>query len=243
MVLLAPCSSALCILFALNVLTTQSRPVDETVESTNRTGELQGNMASINLTRERHPYHGHTCNSDRAWTSPALNRDDCEAVLRRVQSEAARVGSNNMEFFTLHGGPPQYHIPQVITPITFEVRTCTLGIVMIRDLPQGLLPSLPQPAHGWSAGDISSFIDVRLQGLMLSTSCINEGEGGWAFAGRIEGAIAVLMTATGSIISDYIRPLYNSGGNTTSETSYGDEDGGGEGGGHSGGDGGDQIYA
>ena len=204
-------SQLLSSLLALTIIPTLvlSHPVIDSVDPVQLSNISTTNNAS-EVGLDPQPHHYFQCTSSPTWITPRINPQDCSAALSALRNENVILGQGFYEFYSIPFGHPQYHLPQIPTPVTYTRGTCTIGIAMIIELDPRLLPGLAPAQRAWRASDVSKWGDIFLGALEVYERCIRRNNnGGWISKGRYHGGIATAVYATGSNVWEILKPPNN----------------------------------
>ncbi|KAF6218772.1 hypothetical protein HO133_005315 [Letharia lupina] len=130
-------------------------------------------------------------------------KDNCFQAWRRFLSSDFALYKNT-EFEFLHPGVTPSHpdVPKMATPRRYIMKSCTVALANLADIPIGILPT--EPPGPFPRSDLGRFVDFRSPIIAVRTGCLGmRKEVGWAAVGR-QQAMAILVFSTSAPIDRMI---------------------------------------
>lgn len=131
------------------------------------------------------------------WVTPFFEGSDCSVAIDKFHNREYPVWSTTyLEFFTYRLYPPLPSIWAQRTPRRYRHKSCTMAIVMLSDMPPGIVPP---PASRYSASDLASYSDLERAARGVLMKCISpiRKQGKNLDRRRIEGVRVGFANPTG----------------------------------------------
>ena len=126
-------------------------------------------IAHENFTGHPHPSDP-ICGEFPTWVTSSFLAGDCYTCIDKLHNREVDIWSAAfLEFFsydTISPYPPSIWAQR--TPRKYRYKSCTLAIVMLKDMPQGILP-----ARGFPGTDLSSYTFLEMAARNVLAKCMS----------------------------------------------------------------------
>ena len=144
------------------------------------------------------------CIDDPSWVTSSFLAGDCYTCIDKLHNRDVDVWSGAfLEFFsyaTLPPTPPSVWAQR--TPRKYRYKSCTLAIVMLRDMPEGTIPG-----RGFPGTDLSSYAFLEMAAKNVLAKCMapvmlrgKGSDGGGGGGGRVGFANPTGFDIAGTVI-------------------------------------------
>ena len=148
-----------------------------------------------NVTGQPHPSDP-VCVENPSWVTSSFLAGDCYTCIDKLHNRDVDIWSTAfLEFFsydTLLPKPPSIWAQR--TPRKYRYKSCTLAIVMLRDLPEGTVPG-----RGFPGTDLSSYAFLEMSARNVLAKCMSPVLRAKA-GGKVEFANPTGFDITGTLI-------------------------------------------
>lgn len=109
------------------------------------------------------------------WVTPSFVGGDCHTAIVKFHRETVVWNTVDLSFLSYQATPPLSSIWDQETPRRYRYKSCTLAVVMLKDLPHEMTPARPYPGI-----DTSSYASLERAAREILASCISPvlGKGG-----------------------------------------------------------------
>ena len=115
--------------------------------------------------------HDPQCIDSSDWVTPFFEGSDCSIAVGKFHNREYPVWSTTyLEFFTYRFQPPLPSIWAQRTPRRYRHMSCTMAIVMLRDMPPGIVPP---PTSTYPTSDLASYADLERVARGILAKCIS----------------------------------------------------------------------
>ena len=123
------------------------------------------------------------------WATLRFSPEDCYTVIANFHAlEVEHYESMMVEFFAANIHPTIPSLFTQLTPRKYKYRSCTMAIVLLRDLPEGLAPGINFPKS-----DLSTYVSVETAAKIVLQACLSPVRG----KGRGKGGGLGFVNPTG----------------------------------------------
>jgi hypothetical protein len=103
------------------------------------------------------------------WTTPSFLAGDCYTALDKLQNrKVLRYNSMVLEFYAANITPSYPSRFSQATPQKYKYKTCTLAIVMLKDLPGGAIPGTTLRET-----DLGTYVDIANAAKRIMKVCLS----------------------------------------------------------------------
>ena len=105
------------------------------------------------------------------WVTPFFKGSDCSIAVDKFHNREYPIWSTTyLEFFAYRFYPPLPSVWAQRTPRRYRHKSCTMAIVMLGDMPSGIVPP---PATRYSTSDLASYADLERAARGILLKCIS----------------------------------------------------------------------
>ena len=156
-----------------------------------------------NMTGPPHPSDP-VCVENATWVTSSFLAGDCYTCIDKLHNREVDIWSTAfLEFFSYNTVPP--HPPSIWaqrTPRKYRYKSCTLAIVMLKDIPDGTLP-----ARGFPGTDLSSYAFLEMAARNVLAKCMSPVLWGKT-GGKLEFTNPTGFDIAGTLISFPFAPTF-----------------------------------